>query len=60
MAPLMSRKPYAGIDRRSRFERRRGMDRRNLVRYESVGSDRRAEPFRRAEDAAWSSKMPHI
>lgn len=60
MAPLVSSKPYAGIDRRGNFERRVGVDRRNLVRYESIGSDRRNKSFRRSEDLAWSSKMPHI
>lgn len=63
MAPLMSdstKTPYAGIDRRGNFERRSGVDRRNLVRYESIGSDRRLTPHRRTEDAIWSSKMPHF
>lgn len=59
MATLMSSKPYAGLDRRGRFERRDGMDRRNLIRYEAFGSDRRVEQQqRRLEDAVWLSKMP--
>ena len=60
MAPLERRKSYTGIDRRGNFERRLSADRRNLIRYESVGCDRRNNSFRRAEDMAWSSKMPHI
>ena len=60
MAPLVSSKPYAGIDRRGNFERRMGTDRRHLVRYESIGSGRRNQTYRRSEDVAWSSKLPHI
>lgn len=60
MTPLMSSKAYAGIERRGSCERRNGMDRRNLVRYESIGSDRRVIHLRRSEDAAWSDKMPGI
>ncbi len=44
---------YTGIDRRSRSERRHGMDRRNLIRYESLGSDRRVATCRREEDGFW-------
>jgi len=58
LVPLMSSNPYGGIDRRGNFERRSGADRRNLVRYEAIGSDRRLTQHRRAEDAVWSSKMP--
>lgn len=60
MPPLVRSNPYTGIDRRGNFERRLGADRRNLVRYESIGSDRRNKSFRRSEDVAWSSKMPQI
>lgn len=62
VTPLTSSgtKPYAGIDRRGNFERRGGVDRRNLVRYESIGSERRLTPHRRTEDAIWSSKMPQF
>jgi len=52
--PLMkSCKAYAGVNRRSAAERRKVSDRRNLIRYESIGSDRRAQALRRDEDAYW-------
>ena len=65
LVPLMSsksysNKPYGGIERRGNFERRSGADRRNLVRYEAIGSDRRLTQHRRTEDAVWSSKMPQL
>lgn len=53
MSSSESRKIYTGIDRRASSERRGSMDRRNLVRYESVGSERREQIYRRKEDAFW-------
>lgn len=47
---------YGGVDRRSISERRRGMDRRNLIRFESLGSDRRNSSYRRQEDVTWYSQ----
>jgi len=41
---------YKGLDRRSSSERRDHLDRRNLVRFESIGSDRREDDPRREED----------
>ena len=56
MSPLKSNKAYAGIDRRALMERREGVDRRNLIRYETVGSDRRLQSYRRKEDDFWHNK----
>jgi len=47
------KKAYTGIDRRSSAERRTGIDRRDLFRYESIGSDRRTTYCRRNEDVFW-------
>jgi len=55
MAPLKRSRIYAGIDRRATFERRKSMDRRNLVRYEAIGSDRRNMSARRTEDTTKST-----
>lgn len=44
---------YQGLDRRSCCERRSGVERRNLVRYEALGSDRRERLLRRKEDKLW-------
>ena len=45
--------PYNGLDRRSSMDRRGHPDRRNLVRFEALGSDRRqAESSRREEELA--------
>jgi len=41
---------YKGLERRSSGERRDHVDRRNLVRFESIGSDRREDESRRDED----------
>jgi len=41
---------YKGLDRRSSSDRRDHLDRRNLVRFESIGSDRREDESRRDED----------
>lgn len=46
---------YQGLDRRSCCDRRNGGERRNLVRYESLGSDRRERVLRRREDMLWFS-----
>ena len=42
------------IERRSESERRRGMDRRNLYRFESLGADRRVGNVRRTSE--WQMK----
>lgn len=55
MSPMTSSKAYAGINRRSSAERRKVSDRRNLIRYESIGCDRRVQALRRIEDAYWIS-----
>ena len=41
---------YRGLDRRSSSERRDHLERRNLVRFESLGSERREGESRRDED----------
>lgn len=46
---------YQGLDRRSSCDRRNGGERRNLVRYEALGSDRRERLLRRREDMLWLS-----
>lgn len=46
---------YQGLDRRSSCDRRNGGERRNLVRYEALGSDRRERVLRRREDMLWFS-----
>lgn len=53
MSPFISRKVYGGIDRRSSSDRRAMFERRNLIRYESVGSNRRVDQIRRKEDMFW-------
>jgi|GEM_PF-5655177 len=44
---------YYGLDRRSSCDRRTSGERRNLVRYEALGSDRRERMLRRREDMLW-------
>lgn len=44
------RKATKLIDRRTQSERRNGMDRRDLFRFESVGADRRVGKLRRVSD----------
>ena len=46
---------YRGVDRRSSKDRRSGIERRNLVRFESIGCDRRRKDLRREEDVFWRS-----
>lgn len=46
---------YKGLERRSSFERRCGSDRRDLVRFEALGSDRRLGTTRREEEAYWKT-----
>ena len=53
MSPLKNSDAYAGVDRRASLERRNHADRRNLVRYESLGCNRRAQVYRRKEDESW-------
>jgi len=53
MSPFKSSKAYGGIDRRASIERRSVSERRNLMRYESVGSNRRLDAYRRKEDGFW-------
>lgn len=38
------------LNRRSQSERRSGMDRRNLYRFETVGADRRVGKLRRTSE----------
>ena len=46
---------YKGLERRSNSERRMAKDRRNLIRFESFGSDRRADIGpRRQEELFWA------
>lgn len=58
MSALKANKAYTGIDRRTMADRRNGSERRNLVRYESIGSDRRMTSYRRREDAFWLGRRP--
>ncbi len=58
MTALHANKAYTGVDRRSMANRRGGSERRNLVRYESIGSDRRMTSYRRREDAFWLGRRP--
>lgn len=44
---------YHGLDRRSSCDRRSGGERRNLLRYDALGSDRRERMLRRREDVLW-------
>ncbi len=44
---------YQGLDRRSSCDRRNGGERRNLVRFDALGSDRRERVLRRWEDKLW-------
>lgn len=44
---------YQGLDRRSSCDRRNGSERRNLVRFDALGSDRRERVLRRWEDKLW-------
>jgi hypothetical protein len=49
---------YKGLERRSNNERRMGKDRRNLIRFESFGSDRRADIGpRRQEELFWKRAL---
>ena len=50
MAMKEAGKVYMGLDRRSSVDRRGGLERRNLVRFESIGIDRRVQSYRRKED----------
>jgi len=50
MSPLKNHETYGGVDRRASIERRSHAERRNLVRYESQGSNRRTQSCRRKED----------
>jgi len=44
---------YHGLDRRSSCDRRSGGERRNLLRFEALGSERRERMLRRREDKLW-------
>ncbi len=55
MTTKTSAKVYTGVDRRNRMDRRSGLERRNLVRFESIGTDRRVQSYRRQEDSYWVS-----
>ena len=50
---------YQGLERRSSSDRRIGRDRRNLIRFESFGSDRRYEKPRRQEELFWNRMFGH-
>lgn len=56
MSPFKSNEVYSGIERRASIERRVHADRRNLMRYESLGSNRRGQSHRRKEDEFWASE----
>lgn len=53
MTSLKSSKAYKGLERRAITKRRIGVERRNLVRYEAIGSNRRIHSIRRKEDTFW-------
>ena len=53
----VSRRSYSGLERRSILDRRRGADRRNLVRFEALGSERRIGLYRRYEDLQWDKHL---
>ena len=48
-----STETYNGLERRANSERRIGQDRRNLIRFESFGIDRREGDTRRKEELFW-------
>ena len=48
---------YSGLERRSSMDRRYGRERRNLIRFESFGSDRREGLYRRYEDLQWEKSF---
>jgi hypothetical protein len=52
-----SSEPYQGLERRSISERRMGRDRRNLIRFESFGCDRRYDQLRRQEERLWDRRL---
>jgi len=56
MSPLKRSEAYGGVDRRASIERRGQADRRNLLRYESVDSNRRTRQNRRKEDEFWLAR----
>lgn len=49
-SPIFENTPYKGLDRRSNMDRRGQIERRNLVRFETSGSDRRMGGSRRNEE----------
>lgn len=53
MSVSYEKSTYHGLDRRSSCDRRSGAQRRKLVRYEALGSDRRERVLRRREDTVW-------
>lgn len=53
MSDTHEKTAYQGLDRRSSFDRRNGGERRNLLRYESLASERRERMLRRREDVLW-------
>jgi len=52
-----SSETYNGLERRSSCERRIGRDRRNLIRFESFGCDRRYGQMRREEELIWGRRF---
>ncbi|MCW9015150.1 MAG: hypothetical protein OQL06_15390 [Gammaproteobacteria bacterium] len=53
----ISKRYYAGLERRSTRERRISRDRRNLMRFDSLGSERRDGLYRRYEDLQWNTTI---
>jgi hypothetical protein len=44
---------WNGKNRRNRYDRRMGSDRRTLIRFESIGCDRRLGTPRRRDEMLW-------
>jgi hypothetical protein len=53
MSVSQEKAAYRGLERRSSCDRRIDGERRNLVRYDALGSDRRERMLRRREDMLW-------
>ena len=57
MTTVSSSDQWDGIERRVNRERRLLLDRRNLIRFESLGSDRRSGLPRRKDDIYWQKSI---
>lgn len=44
---------WNGKNRRTRYDRRMGADRRTLLRFETIGCDRRLDTPRRKDEMIW-------